>query len=361
MFSFKDNFLVSDNDMDKDRWVVGYDNKDWLEFVGLYLERLKDFLLHRYERDWQNHCRDRIANVDFNGNIHLKPKVLFSSMDFIQSIRLKPKTLTHATQTSHYEVQLLAFYDIQNVNGILQKRGYYYLSDNPHHNWSSAVVGYDHYLKKRKQNFLANGTELRVHTLWSDRGPSDQWCAPFLAYAHDIAKRENVLLNQNTSGTNHGKWNHDRIGGNVGRCFGTAYREGKYVIVRGESPAEKTVDWLRANCEWTHDEKGNRVMQQFFFVIPPAAIKCAKSPVKTLSIGIKDYHCMVSHQHKTYFRRYSCSCNACLNTDWGACQRLGYCGQFQRAFFTPYVQYDAIESKYDDDGNRKKKRRKGSE
>ena len=87
---------------------------------------------------------------------------------------------------------------------------------------------------------------------------------------------------------------------------------GKCVFYWGESPVKVTVDW------------------QFFFVIPPEAIKCAKSPVKTLSIGIKDHHCKVSRQHKTYFREHCCSCKACLNRDSAACQRLQYCGQFQR-------------------------------
>ena len=126
--------LSSDSDMDKDRHIIVYDDCPWSEFTDIYINKLREYLPHRYQRDWQNHCRDQIATPDFNGNVHLKEHTLFSSMDFIHSVRLKPKILTSATQTSHFEVQLLAIYDLQNINGNLQKRGHFYLSDNPHHN-----------------------------------------------------------------------------------------------------------------------------------------------------------------------------------------------------------------------------------
>ena len=89
----------SDSDMDKDRDIIVYDESPWSEFKDIYIEKQREFLQHRYDRDWQNHCRDRIATPDVNGNIHLKPHTLFSSMDFIHSVRLKPKILTSATQT----------------------------------------------------------------------------------------------------------------------------------------------------------------------------------------------------------------------------------------------------------------------
>ena len=136
-----------------------------------------------------------------------------------------------------------------------------------------------------------------------------------MGYGTDSARRLGVMLNQNTSGTNHGKWNHDRIGGNVGNAFAAAYREGKFVVRHGQSPAEAVVEWLESNMRWATDEKGNPTMQRFFFVIPASAIKVLKSPVKTLKIGITEYHCMVSHKRYLYFRKYSCSCSACLASD----------------------------------------------
>lgn len=254
-------------------------------------------------------------------------------------------------------MQLLAIYDVRNVHGKLQKRGYFYLSDNPHHNWSSAVVGYSDYLRRRKHDFASSGGRLQANSLWSDRGPSDQWCAPFMAYAHDIAEREDVLLCQNTSGRNHGKWNHDRIGGNVGNAFGAAYREGKFVVRAGQSPAEAVVAWLRSNMRWGRDKDGNKTEERFFFVIPANAIKVTKSPVKTLDIGIKQYHCMVSRKKKIYFRKYSCSCSECLRGIWEKCMNMEYCGPFQRTWFRPYRQYNQLESRYGNDGNKRKKQR----
>ena len=361
---------VSDSDMDKKRWIVVKDRKTkpWPQFKALYIGRLREYLGHRYDRDWQNHCRNEIATADvadeddeISDDVD-PPKLpvdcLLSSMDFIHSIRLKPKQQCHSTQTSHYEVQLLAIYDVCVVNGKLQKRGYFYLSDNPHHNWSSAVVAYDDYLRRRKQDFAARGVKLRINRLWSDRGPSDQWCAPFMAFAGDIAYREGILLEQNTSAVRHGKWNHDRIGGRVGNLFALAYRNGKYVVLRGQSPAQCSRDWLHANCRW--DSK--RKMESFYFVTAPHKIKHLNaSPVKTLKdIGVTQYHCMLRTGVQTWFRRYSCSCSECLALRLKKCLNKAYCGGWKRAIFKPYQPYDRLVSVYDDEGNKRKKRRLNS-
>lgn len=44
------------------------------------VDRLHKYLSHRYARDWQNHCRDVVANKQIDG-VHLHPNTSFFSMD----------------------------------------------------------------------------------------------------------------------------------------------------------------------------------------------------------------------------------------------------------------------------------------
>ena len=179
-----------------------------------------------------------------------------------------------------------------------------------------------------------------------------------MAYASDFTVGELVYLEQNTSAVRHGKWVHDGIGGSVGNLFADAFRHEKFHIKEGQSPAVAARDWLAANCEWSFDKKGNKKMQRFFIVIPSAAIKYLRSPVKTFSIGIKQSHCMlVGANGNRYFRKYSCSCSKCLACDYDKCEKKEFCGSFKKETVAPYPKYTELVSKYDAHGNVQKKQR----
>ena len=86
------------------------------------VDRLHKYLSHRYARDWQNHCRDVVANKQIDG-VHLHPNTSFFSMD-LWSQRIWP--IRSKRVCSKFNCAPSTMFKI--FGGFLQKRGYFYLS-----------------------------------------------------------------------------------------------------------------------------------------------------------------------------------------------------------------------------------------
>ena len=322
---------LSNKSIHKKRWTLVWREKPWREFKNLYLKTLREYVGHQFNKQRQSAVRYKLAN-ELNGMAQLPSNTLFTSMDFIQNVRLKPTAQTHATQTSLFDIQILAVYDVCNINNKLQKRAYYFLSDMKHKGWHSAVPAYRAYLKQRKREFAQRGETLKHNSFWADRGPGDTFNAGFIGYASDDAHSEGVDLCVNTSGVNHGKYIHDQIGGDGGRLIKKVYRSPKFILREGESPAQKFTIYCNTNCRVPKKKKHKGVLRYFVYVPFTVIRYVLPCPIDTFPCGIKQFHCLyIDSSKQLWVRPNSCCCAPCLRGDHAQCKERRWCGTMRKA------------------------------
>ena len=196
------------------------------------------------------------------------------------------------------------------------------------------------YLKLRKSEYAKDGIILKTNIIFSDRGPTDIWCAPFMAYACEIVNETGVALQPNTSGAGHGKWVYDAVGGCMAVYGQNGVRVGNIKFIPGKSIAGTMVEHYNAN--FTDPADGE--ITRHFHELHAADITVHKSPVDSLDInggGITEYHCcLISINNQIKFRRTSCFCDKCINSDFGIdCDEIGYCGKWRDTKISKYPSY----------------------
>ena len=162
-------------------------------------------------------------------------------------------------------------------------------------------------------------------------------CAPFIAYSCELANENNITIQLNTTASGHGKWMHDQLGATVSKFIRNAIATNKIKFKPNESIARKIVEYLNIHFKTSKDD----TITHYFYEIPVSDVKVHASPVNALKIGnegISEYHCcIIKLGNAIKFRRYSCMCGSCINTDFGTdCPQSKYCGRW----------FDCIPSKY---------------
>ena len=291
----------------------------WSNFKRKYVEKLEDYLLHRYNKEWQETRRDIITKgIDFE--IVLPEDVLFGSFDFGGNIICNYKM--HPHQGSMFELSILAIHEVANINVRICKKKVILTSNEPSHGWHSAVPAYSKYLELKQQQFRRRGKHLKTHVLWSDRGPSDFWNGPFMVYAIDIGREKSIGVHMNTTPVGHGKYTHDQIIGLIKGKASHGFKEDLIAMNTGDSIAGKTISWL--SLEFPEYE---------FIEVPLDDIIVANSPLKSRLLtkekkGVKSYHCLHSSHGVIKFRKLSCYCNLCLSSGFVECSKGIYCGDW---------------------------------
>ena len=330
------DFPIGDDKKQK-RKCVTFKQLQWKNFRVHFASKYEEYIYHLYAKNWQFQQRE-IVSSKINNTVILPEDILFASIDFIANVPLRSRTTTHGSLTKIATVQLCVIYDVCNVNNVLDKSAFTFLSDVTSHGWYSAVPVMRKYIQKRKEDFRRRNVNLKTIILWSDRGPTDFWTSPFVMYTADVCIRNNLNLNISTTAVGHGKWMHDQIGGVIKKIIVYLFKHGYINLTESGSIAACIVSYMNSNYRYSAD----RTITRYFLLLTPQEIRVANSQVPTIK-GIKSYHNIHIDINKNIkMREFSCHCAMCLLSDFTSCTKDMYCNEWHS------VKYDAKYPSYND-------------
>ena len=108
----------------------------WSIFKLTYIEKLEEYLFHRYIKEWQEKQRN-IISTRMNNHIALPENALFGSFDYGGNVVCGHKK---HPQGSIVELSIMVIYEIMNIDGRLRKNTICMMSNESNHGWYSAVL-----------------------------------------------------------------------------------------------------------------------------------------------------------------------------------------------------------------------------
>ena len=300
----------------------------WHLLKQKYIDKLEEYLFHRYTKEWQEHVREIITHP-INNTIRLPENFLYTSFDYGGNISCAPERHPHSG--SLCESSMMAGHEVKNINGKLHHTAVILLSNQSSHGWYSAIPSYKIYIKKKKEEFRNRGKTLSTHIFGCDRGPTDFWAGSFITYAIDICYEEAVNLHMDTTGAGHGKHIHDTLISVTKRKVAKGFKQPGLIPIGSEdSIAGRTCSYLRS--EYAASQETHQYKWQFIEV-PAQDIIVANSPTKriltTANKGIQTYHSLHSDTSGNIkMNVQSCACVSCISSGWTKCDNNRYVGHW---------------------------------
>ena len=314
----------------------------WHQFRKQYIDKLANFLFHRYAKERQEQQRHLIMNK-INNQINLPEDALTTTFDYGGNIICAPKSHPHCGAIS--ELSIMVGVGTFVEDGRLQRDAIFMLSNESGSGWYSAVPSYRAYLELKMREFQSREKQLKTHVAWSDGGGKDYWCAPFMGFAMDICRENDVNLNMNRTPSGHSKWIHDGMIAYTKKKTQYAFKENLIVIRNGDSVAGRACVYLRT--DYLLSDSRDNTMPKQFMEMPADEIKVANSPMQRILTkdqkGMRTNHSLCCDKDgNVKFRILSCHCQSCLSTNFERCDKSQYNGDWVDCDMRSHPSYDVM-------------------